>query len=92
MRQRLNLYGPLDPFTLLKLRKVFRDMVNGDYLELIYTGDRIPDELFKVLPAEQYRVVEMDQSEDPKCCRIVFTKTGATPPESDVSEGGCRCT
>ena len=67
-------------------------MVNGDSLELMYTGERIPDELFKVLPAEQYRIAETDQSEDPKCCRIVFIKTGTTPPESDVSEGGCRCT
>ncbi len=67
-------------------------MVNGDYLELIYTGDQVPDELFKILPAEQYRIVETDQSEDPKCCRIVFKKTGTTPSESDVSEGGCRCT
>ncbi len=92
MRQHLTLHGPLDPFTLLKLRKTFREMANGDYLELIYSGDRIPDELFKVLPAEQYRVVETDHCEDPECCRIVFIKTGSTPPKSDISVGGCRCT
>jgi len=67
-------------------------MAHADYLELMYTEDQVPDELFKVLPAEQYRIVKMDQSEGPKCCRIVFIKTGTIPPDSDGSGDGCRCT
>jgi len=92
MPRQFHLHGSLDPFTLLKLSQAFREMDHGDYLELIYTGEQVPDELFKVLPAEQYHVVEMKQSEDPKCCRIIFRKTGTAPLESDFPEGGCRCT
>lgn len=92
MRQQFKLHGPLDPFTLLKVSQAFRELADGEYLELRYSGDQVPDELFKVLPAEQYHVVEMDQSEDPQCCRIVFRKTGTTPSESDFSAGGCQCT
>jgi len=92
MRQQFKLHEPLDPFTLLKVSQAFRAIADGDYLELRYTGDQVPAELFKVLPAEQYQIVKMKQSESPKCCRIVFKTPDATPSEPDFPEGGCQCT
>lgn len=91
IQQQLNLHGSLDPFTLLKVSKAFGEIACGNCLEIMYTGDQIPNELFKVLPAAQYRIVEMDRSENSRRCRIVFRKIGTTSPDSDFSEGGCRC-
>lgn len=91
IQRQFKLHGPIDPFTLLKVSQAFRETACGESLEFIYGGTRMPEELFKVLPAAEYTVVEQDQYEDPVRHRIVIQKNPpAQSGHGDAGEG-CKC-
>ena len=94
IRQQFDLPGALDPFTLLKVSRAFHDIAGGEHLEILYTGEQPPRELFKVLPAAQYEIVEQDQYENPARARIVLRKKNASSSpsrEEGRSDNGCAC-
>lgn len=91
IRQQVTLNELLDPFTLLKVCQALREISCGELLELIYEGHQIPEELFKVLPAEEYEIVERELNEYPPHCRIVIQKRQAPSPGTDRSPGGWCC-
>jgi len=87
--RRFHLQGPNDPFTLLKIIQVFREIPVDDRLEILCDTSEILDELFKVLPEGSYQV-EPSRGEGagpPRgivLCKIAFISD--RPPA-----GGCRC-
>jgi TusA-related sulfurtransferase len=85
-----NSHELLDPFSLLKVQQVLREISCGESLELICKGGKAPDELFKVLPTEEYEIVERESHENPLRCRIVIKKRKA-PSGPDHREGGWGC-
>ncbi len=91
IRQQFKLHGMLDPFTLLKVSKAFRETPCGESLEFIYGGSQMPEELFKVLPEAEYAIVEQDQYEDPVRHRIVIRKNSPDTVHGGNSGEGCQC-
>ena len=91
IRQQFTLNELLDPFTLLKVCQALREISCGELLELICEGHQIPDELFKVLPAEEYEIVERELNEYPQRCRIVIQKRKAPSSGAERSQGGWCC-
>jgi len=91
IRQKFILNELLDPFTLLKVCQALREISCGESLELIYKGRKIPDELFKVLPADEYEIVERELNEYPQRCRIVIQKRKVPSSGSDRLKGGWCC-
>ena len=91
IRQQFTLNEHLDPFTLLKVCQALREISCGELLELIYEGHQIPDELFKVLPAEEYEIIERELSENPQRCRIVIQKRKAPLSGTERLHGGWCC-
>jgi len=88
-KRRLQLQGILDPFTLLKFSQAFREIGPGERLEILYEGNDIPDELFKVVPRDSYRVVSRQALEKNALFLLVLEKVSGTPPEA--SSRGCPC-
>jgi len=91
IRQQFVLQGTLDPFTLLKVSQAFRETPEGEALEIVYTGEQIPDELFRVLPGGEYRIAEKDRYEEPRRCRIVLEKKAESSRSPGLENGGCAC-
>ncbi len=89
--QQFTLNGFPDPFTLLKVSQAFREISCGDAIEFLYTGEQVPEELFKVLPAREYAIAEQDQYENPVRYRIVLQKTGTTAAADKEPDSGCQC-
>jgi TusA-related sulfurtransferase len=90
IRQQFTLNGFPDPFTLLKVSQAFREISRGDAIEFIYTGEQVPEELFKVLPAGEFEIAEQDQYDNPVRFRIVLRKTAAAAVADDPGTG-CPC-
>lgn len=80
-----------DPFTLLEVCQALREIPCGDALEIICEGDMVPDELFKVLPPEEYEIAERRLHENPRHCRIVIRKKKGPAPGPDHPKGGWCC-
>ena len=91
IQQQFTLNGFPDPFTLLKVSQAFREISYGDAIEFLYTGEQVPEELFKVLPAREYVIAEQDQYENPVRYRIVLQKTGTTVAAGNEPDSGCQC-
>ena len=91
IQQQFTLHGFPDPFTLLKVSQAFREISCGDAIEFLYTGEQIPEELFKVLPNREYAIAEQDQYENPVRYRIVLQKTGTTAATGENTGSGCSC-
>ncbi len=88
-KQRLKLKGLLDPFTLLKFSQAFREIEPGEQLEILYEGNDIPDELFKVAPQGSYKVVSREALEKDALFLLVLEKTAVAVPEKP--SGTCAC-
>lgn len=91
IQQQFILNELLDPFTLLEVCQALREITPGDSLELLYRGRKVPDELFKVLPSEEYEMVEQKFNENLQCFRIVIQKkTGPSlDPEHSTKRWCC---
>lgn len=68
----LDIRGTIIPITLLKVTQTFREMNPGETMEIL-VGDRdTREDLFKVLPASLYEVIEVKEEES--FCRISLKK------------------
>ena len=88
-KRRLRLRGIPDPFILLKFSQAFREIAPGDRLEVLYEGNALPGELFKMMPRESYKVVSQTLLEKDTLYLLVLEKTAAAVAEKPV--GGCDC-
>jgi hypothetical protein len=87
--QHLTLQGLNDPFTLLKIMQLFREIQVGEELVIHYEDASLLDELCKVLPDKCYEVIEQEKVDQPGRRGVVLRKTASIcdrPPT-----GGCRC-
>ena len=80
-----------DPFTLLKVCQLLREIPCGEVLELVVEGDKVPEELFKIIPPERYTIVTRKSDKKSKHIQIVIRKrktplSGASRPSGG---GGC---
>ena len=90
MELRKQLYiSTVDPFTLLKVCQLLREMPCGETLELVIEGDKIPDELFKIIPPERYETGTSNTRA--AHVQIVIHKRKTPLPEVLPLEGGGWC-
>ena len=61
--QILDLRGFITPFTLLKVSYAFKEMPREGVLEILWSNPETSSDLFKVLPATSYEVIEMEAVE-----------------------------
>ncbi len=80
-----------DPFILLKVCQALHELLEGEFMKLIFPGGSIPEELFKVLPANEYEIVEREQYNNPDRCRIVIQKRTVPSAGFLKSDDGCCC-
>jgi len=91
IRQQFTIQDVLDPFTLLEVSRALREIPNGEFLELTYTGEQIPDKLFKIIPAEEFEIVGRELNDNPKRCTIVIKRITIVSAGSNYSTNGCDC-
>ena len=89
IKRKLKLKGLLDPFTLLKFNQAYREIGDGDQLEILYEGADLPEELFKVMPAGGFAVISEQALENEALFRIVLEKKSMKNVETTT--GGCQC-
>ncbi len=90
-RQPLFFETLLDPFAVLTVCQILREIPGGESLELLVKGEKIPDELIKILTPEQYHITVMESVIQPHHINVVIEKrklpcTGDLPT-SQI--GGC---
>ncbi len=83
----LEIQGVADPFTLLKISQAFRETGIGQRLEIVIRGGCRPEELFRVIPEESYRLLLQERKADMNI-RIVLEKLRDV---SSAQEAGCQC-
>ncbi|HID70979.1 MAG TPA: hypothetical protein EYP35_11150 [Desulfobacterales bacterium] len=91
IQQQFHLNELPDPFTLLKVCQALHELSDGEFMKLTFAGSCIPEELFKVLPAEEYEIVEQEKYNDPDRYWIVIQRITAPSPGSEQSGDGCCC-
>jgi TusA-related sulfurtransferase len=65
MQHKLDLRGVIVPFSLLKVIQAFRLMHPGETLEVCWSDQDTPADLFKVLPDSTYEMIGLDEMADP---------------------------
>lgn len=92
IRSHLNV-STLDPFTLLKILQILREISFGESLVLIVEGDGMTDDLFKILSPEKYQVVMQESETKTEHIQIVIHKIIYSKPEHPYpsSKGGSCC-
>ena len=80
----------VDPFTLLKVCQLLRETPCGEPLELHVEGDKVPEELFKIIPPERYAVVTRKSDKEAEHIQIVIRKR--ILPDASRPSGGGSCT
>ena len=84
-----DLHGILDPFTLLKVNQALREMDCDKELEIIYAGQQIPPELFKVLPSDQYKIIRQEYDHQIGHCQLILRKTALPAPDPQLPSSNC---
>jgi hypothetical protein len=90
-RQSLYVETPLDPFTVLKVCQLLREIPAGKSLKLLVKGEKMPDELGKILAPEHYHISVEQSTKNPLHIDVIIKKraafTGTIPSPRD--SGGC---
>ncbi|MFH0783744.1 MAG: hypothetical protein V2B20_17560 [Pseudomonadota bacterium] len=73
-RQPLFFETLLDPFVVLTVCQILREMPGGESLELLVKGEKIPDELSKILTPEHYQITVMKSAIPPNHINVVIEK------------------
>lgn len=68
----LDIRGTIIPITLLKITQTFRELNPGETMEILVGDEDTREDLFKVLPASLYEVIEVKEEES--FCRIFLKK------------------
>lgn len=74
IQQQFHLNELPDPFTLLKVCQALHELHDGTCMKLTFAGSRIPEELLKVLPDNEYKIINQEQCKSPDRYRIVIQK------------------
>jgi hypothetical protein len=90
LRKRLNI-STADPFTLLKVCQLLREIPCGEALELIVEGDRVPDELFKIISPERYQIETQKSGTEPEHVQVIIHKRKTPLPGASRPSGGGGC-
>ncbi len=90
LRQQLTI-STVDPFTLLKVCQLLREIPGGETLELVVEGDRIPEELLKIIPPERYAIVPRKSGKEAGHIQIVIRKRKTPLPGAARPSGGGCC-
>ena len=72
--QELKLQGISDPFTLLKILQIFREVPVGGELAIFHEDNAMLDELLRVLPKGGYQVVSQLSGKDAQPRGMVLRK------------------
>ncbi len=91
-RQPLYIETLLDPFTVLKLCQLLREIPAGQSLELLAKGQKIPAELLKILVPEHYEITVEKAPLQPDHMNVVIKKIKSPAPdviESSRNRGCC---
>jgi hypothetical protein len=93
MERKKQLYiSTVDPFTLLKVCQLLREISCGEALELVIERDRVPEELFKIIPPERFQIMTQKPDAEPEHIQIVIRKRKTPLPDaSQPSSGGGCC-
>lgn len=91
IQQQFHLNEVPDPFTLLKVRQALHELNDGEFMKLTFAGSSIPEELFKVLPADEYEMVGRVMQDKQNRYQIVIKKKGPSSSGLNQSEDGCCC-
>jgi len=87
IKRKLKLKGLLDPFTLLKFNQAYREIQAGDQLEILYEGAGMPEELFKVMPVNGFKIISEQALENEALFRIILEKKSVSNTETTTSRG-----
>jgi TusA-related sulfurtransferase len=68
----LDLNGIITPLALLKVTEAFRKMKKGDILEILTEANETRNDIFKVLNASSYEIIEISETES--VYRILLNK------------------
>jgi TusA-related sulfurtransferase len=68
----LDIQGTIIPITLLKVTHVFKEMIPGESIDILIDDGDTREDLFRVLPASFYDVIEIKEEES--FCRISLRK------------------
>ena len=55
----LDLREAISPLALLKVSQMFREMKSGKIMEILGSDPETKEDLFKILPAASYKLVDM---------------------------------
>jgi hypothetical protein len=72
--QQLKLQGISDPFTLLKILQIFREVPVGGELAIFYEDNAMRNELLRVLPKGRYQVASQLSGKDAQPRGMVLRK------------------
>ena len=74
-QQKLDIRGLIIPFTVLKVSLALKNLDDGDTLEVLWSDPDTQDDLFKVLPAASYDLIELEEIQgDTPCYRMTLLK------------------
>jgi hypothetical protein len=73
-RQPLFFETLFNPFAILTVCQLLREMGGGKSLELLVKGEKIPDELRKILTPEHYQITVMKSAIQPDHMNVVIEK------------------
>lgn len=90
LRQHLNI-STVDPFTLLKVCQLLREIPGGEALELVVEGDGVPEELLKIIPPERFAIVTRKSGKEAGQVQIVIRKRKTPLPGAARPSGGGGC-
>lgn len=81
----------LDPFTVLKVCQLLREIRVGQSLEILVKGEKIPGQLLKVLDPEQYGITVEKSPVQPDHMNVAIKKIKLPSPDVIPSSdsGGC---
>ena len=76
----LDLRGLINPFTLLKASKAFKELEAGETIAIIGSSPETATDLLKVLPAASYEILSRETIEEAQTgFRILLKKKLDTP-------------
>jgi len=57
----LDLRGGISPFTLLKVSDTFRQMIQGEMLELLWSDSEASSQIMKILPRNSWEIIKIKE-------------------------------
>ena len=71
---RISLRTLHDPFILLKICRLLREIGGGETIEILVESGSIPDELAKIFSSELYRITTRQAEKTSGCLEVLIQK------------------